>query len=103
MMRGTVLFIIAFLMSGAVYAGGGPGRQPDDGEDAYIRAQQLIAEAERTGITELSLENMGLSSLPPEIGNLTNLVKLDVSRNHLDSLPRRNCSTASPQTSRSLF
>ena len=48
----------------------------DDPQVAYEIAQQRIAEAERTGATELKLYDLPLTELPPEIGRLSRLEKL---------------------------
>jgi len=46
-----------------------------------------IAWAKASGMTELDLSNKGLTTLPPEIGQLTSLTKLNLSRNQLTSIP----------------
>ena len=53
------------------------------------RAEALnrIEEAAQTGATELSLGDMGLTELLPEIGNLTNLTSLYLRGNQLTALP----------------
>ena len=48
---------------------------------------QLIDKAAVEGWTELDLRDEGLFELPPEIGQLTNLVKLYLWRNHLSFVP----------------
>ncbi|NJP08786.1 MAG: GTPase [Leptolyngbyaceae cyanobacterium RU_5_1] len=48
---------------------------------------KIIEEAARTKQTSLSLSGHQLSSLPPEIGQLTNLTELFLSVNRLSSLP----------------
>ena len=55
-----------------------------------ITRQQLLAiiqEAVRTKCTELPLTDLGISELPDEIGQLTDLWVLDLSNNQLASLP----------------
>ncbi|WP_414545432.1 COR domain-containing protein [Nostoc sp. CCY0012] len=48
---------------------------------------QIIAQAARDKVTKLNLYDKGLTTLPPEIGQLTNLRSLDLSGNQLSSLP----------------
>jgi len=47
----------------------------------------LIAQAKREGWTKLDLSDKGLTSLPSEIAQLTNLITLDVYNNQLSVLP----------------
>ena len=54
---------------------------------AYKFALESIKKAERENPTLLELSRIGLESLPPEIGKLTNLMMLDLSDNRLTSLP----------------
>ena len=56
-------------------------------DDAYQEALQKIKEAQRTGATRLSLNGMGLTTLPPEIGQLTALTELRLYNNQLSTLP----------------
>ncbi len=49
---------------------------------------KIIKKAKRDGRTEISLPYMGIKSLPPEIGQLTNLTTLFLSGNQLTSLPK---------------
>ncbi|GAB5493666.1 MAG: hypothetical protein Phog2KO_38810 [Phototrophicaceae bacterium] len=53
----------------------------------YDIALARILEAEASGATELDLSELGLTELPPEIGNLANLETLRLYRNELSSLP----------------
>jgi Leucine-rich repeat (LRR) protein len=53
----------------------------------YEIALQRIEEAEASGASSLSLYNLDLIGLPPEIGNLTRLQSLNLSYNQLSSLP----------------
>ncbi|MBN2562087.1 MAG: leucine-rich repeat domain-containing protein [Phycisphaerae bacterium] len=53
-------------------------------EDA---AKWRIQKAARTGAASLNLSDLGLTSLPPEIGGLANLTELDLRGNRLTSLP----------------
>jgi internalin A len=59
----------------------------DETQSPYEIALERILEAEQSGATELNLKSLGLTELPPEIGNLTNLLTLDLFANQLTSLP----------------
>ncbi len=48
---------------------------------------RLIEEAAASGTTILDLSRLGLTSLPPAIGRLTNLQELDLRQNALTELP----------------
>ncbi len=48
---------------------------------------QIIEDAAKNEVTELDLNDKNLISLPPQIGQLTNLTRLHLSRNNLRSLP----------------
>ena len=48
---------------------------------------QLINEVASEGRTSLSLYNLGITELPPEIGQLKDLEHLDLSFNQLKTLP----------------
>ncbi|MBD2409854.1 GTPase [Nostoc calcicola FACHB-389] len=48
---------------------------------------QIIEQAARDKVTELDLSGRGLTTLPAEIGRLTNLRSLDLRSNQLSSLP----------------
>ena len=48
---------------------------------------RIIAKAREDGATTLDLTGQGLGTLPPEIGNLTNLRSLVLSFNDLTVLP----------------
>jgi internalin A len=50
-------------------------------------ALERIRQAADSGAESLDLSSLGLTSLPPEIGQLTNLKKLNLSSNQLDNLP----------------
>ena len=53
----------------------------------YREAEQLIAEAQRTGAKELFLANLGLTELPESLWQLTQLETLYVPNNQLTALP----------------
>jgi Leucine-rich repeat (LRR) protein len=55
--------------------------------DNYQKALQLIEQAARDGRTELDLSGNELTSLPPEITELTNLTSLTLNDNRLMSVP----------------
>jgi Leucine-rich repeat (LRR) protein len=48
---------------------------------------QIIEQARRDRVTELDLQNCGLTMLPDSIGNLTDLTSLNLYGNSLTSLP----------------
>ncbi|MCP4712737.1 MAG: hypothetical protein GY869_29265, partial [Planctomycetes bacterium] len=56
-------------------------------EEAYQAAQEKIEHAIQDEITELNFNNLGLSKLPPEIGQLTQLTSLHLMNNQLTSVP----------------
>ncbi|MCB9090446.1 MAG: leucine-rich repeat domain-containing protein [Calditrichae bacterium] len=55
--------------------------------DRYKDVLERIKKTERNGDTELELTSLGLISLSPEIGRLTNLTKLELGFNQLTTLP----------------
>jgi Leucine Rich Repeat (LRR) protein len=61
--------------------------QAQDDPNAYEIALQRIEEARLSGATELDLSYLGLTEIPPEIGQLTNLQSLFLYNNQLSSLP----------------
>ena len=50
-------------------------------------ANRRIAEALTAGRTSLDLSGLGLTEVPAELGQLTNLTTLTLSRNQLVSVP----------------
>ena len=54
---------------------------------AYLEAQATIAQAARDCSKSLHLSGLGLTSVPPEIGQLANLTTLYLSKNQLTSVP----------------
>ena len=50
-------------------------------------ARRSIEKAARTGAEDLDLDGLGLTALPPEIGQLKSLQRLFLSNNHLTVLP----------------
>jgi hypothetical protein len=61
--------------------------QAQDDRSPYETALQRIEEARLSGATGLELIEFGLTELPPEIGQLTNLQWLLLSENQLRDLP----------------
>ena len=51
--------------------------------------RQLRSLMDKGGSTSLDLSGRGLTSLPPELGQLTNLMSLNLSKNRLESPPRK--------------
>ena len=56
-------------------------------DDAYYEAEKRIKEVQRTGATELYLNDMQLTELPETIGQLIQLKLLNLSNNQLTELP----------------
>ncbi|MEO1255813.1 MAG: hypothetical protein AAFY41_13170 [Bacteroidota bacterium] len=69
------LIVVVLLLSGII--------QTQAQDDPYQIALERITEAEETGATILYLSALGLTELPPEIGNLTNLQLLYLYGNQL--------------------
>jgi len=61
-------------------------------------AMEIIIEARRNRSTGLLLQELGLSSLPAQIGELTDLTDLNLDRNQLTTLPREIANLASLTT-----
>src|SRR5687768_17487082 len=61
--------------------------QAQDSQRAYQDALERIRAAEASGATELNLYFLGLTELPPEIGNLVNLQALYAGGNDISTLP----------------
>lgn len=59
----------------------------DEIQNHYEIALKKILQAEQTGTDVLWLSEMGLTELPPEIGNLTSLKFLHLENNQLSNLP----------------
>lgn len=56
-------------------------------QEAYDKALRRIEKCKKKGESRLSLSGLGLTMLPPEIGQLTKLSLLDISNNQLSTLP----------------
>ncbi len=61
---------------------------------ASKRVLKMIQAAKARGMTELDLSNQGLIDLPPELFQLTSLIKLDLGGNNLTTLPLEICQLA---------
>jgi internalin A len=61
--------------------------ESEKAEAAYRTAQERIAKAAREKATKLDLNRLGLTSVPPEIGQLVSLTTLELFDNQLTSLP----------------
>jgi Leucine-rich repeat (LRR) protein len=72
------------LLGGIMSPAATHAQTPDEG---YQEALDRIQAAADSGATELSLFRLGLAEVPPEIGQLTNLERLDLVGNVLTSLP----------------
>ena len=59
----------------------------DNPDDAYKEALRRIKKAKDEAATMLDLSYMGLTAIPPEIGQLTTLTRLRLHRNQLITLP----------------
>ena len=81
---GLVAFIILTVASGIQPAFIAQAQDPDL---AYQEALRRILAAKDTGATELSLQGLGLTEIPPQIGQLEKLGTLILSDNALNSLP----------------
>ncbi len=58
-----------------------------DSEQRYQIALERIEKAKRTGATELNLQFLLLEEVPPSLGELVQLKKLELSNNNLTTLP----------------
>lgn len=59
----------------------------DNPDEAYREAQRRIADAAESGATELVLSGLGLTSVPPEIGQLASLKRVSLFSNQLTCVP----------------
>lgn len=87
-----------------------------DADTAYANAEQAIAKAKAEGATELRLDSRSgfkaLTTLPPEIADLTTLSRLDLDGTQITDLTRwrlassvrcgRNCWPQAPQETRGI-
>src|SRR5437667_270441 len=62
-------------------------KSKSDSDSAHVEAQRRIQQAAKNGRTSLDLSRLGLTSIPPEIGQLTQLARLSLSNNQLTSVP----------------
>uniref|UniRef100_B8HU77 Leucine-rich repeat protein n=1 Tax=Cyanothece sp. (strain PCC 7425 / ATCC 29141) TaxID=395961 RepID=B8HU77_CYAP4 len=53
----------------------------------YEKAEERIEQARQQQSKELDLNNLSLTEVPESLNSLTQLQKLDISRNNLKSLP----------------
>jgi internalin A len=53
----------------------------------FREAQKRIADAKRSGVSIFHIQDLGLTSVPPEIGQLTHLTELYLGNNQLTSVP----------------
>ena len=60
-----------------------PSRSKEEEQEVLL----IIEQALKDGVTVLDLSGRGITKLPPEIGQLTNLTTLSLERNQLSSLP----------------
>jgi internalin A len=72
--------LLCFLLALPVFA-------QDDAQTPYEIALQRIEEARSSGAISLDLSGLGLTELPSEIGNLTQLLSLSLVENELSELP----------------
>jgi hypothetical protein len=64
-----------------------PQFESEEAEIAYRKAERRIAEAAREKEVVLDLSGLGLTSVPPEVGQLASLTELYLYNNQLTSLP----------------
>ncbi len=53
----------------------------------YRKAKKRIGQAQKDGAVGLDLRGLGLTAVPPEIGQLTGLQSLNLSINRLTAVP----------------
>jgi len=62
-------------------------QQQPESETAYAKVLERIAVCRQSGGKQLNLSSLGLSTLPPEIGQLTALTTVYLMNNRLTALP----------------
>ncbi len=70
-------------------AWGDEATAPEGEREKRVEAMRRMIEARSNGSTILSLSELGLSSIPEQIGELTDLTILDLRSNQLTTLPKR--------------
>ena len=76
-----------FIRSDLQQAAVSMAKKSSKGEDAFAEAQRRIAKCLTQRKRELDLSGLGLTVLPAEIGQLTDLTELNLSGNQLRALP----------------
>src|SRR5688572_4412651 len=78
-MRRLVIFFLCFCFAGLSYA--------QDNQDPYATALEAIENARVNGASQLDLQSLGLTELPPEIGQLSRVEIIWLGFNDLSELP----------------